>query len=322
MKNILLILLFVFSAPAFAAQHMAAAPVAEPLKGAVNTVGYAEKTPEATLEAIRKHYAKEFPTLKGDAFVDGSLNFNKGSAEYNQYMTARMSDEFDAPVGYAAAIAAGKSLWETPFTYVGKAWDAPYVKGMKFADCFPNGGKGAANQYPRVNQSTGKVITFEGALNKCLEDSGEKALNMGDMKTMGALTLYPRSLSNGERIKIEVKTDADKAAFNRGKEVFYGRVGNFEQACAHCHIQKAGNLARTEELSPVIGQAAHWPVFRMDRATDGVQLISLQKRYEGCQRSTQVEKPIKPGSDASNDLEYFHTYLSTGLPFSSGIFRK
>ncbi len=306
MKNILVILLFAFSASAFAAEKT----------GPVNTVGYAEKTPEATLKAIQDHFKKDFPAkgyaeIQGDAYVNGSLNFNKGSVQYSKFMSDRMAEGFDAPVGYNEAIAVSKKLWE-----------APFANGKKFSDCFANGGKGAANQYPRVNQTSGKVETFEGALNKCLVANGEKALDFGDMKAMGALTLAPRKLSDGERINIVVNTDAEKAAFNRGKEIFYGRLGKFEQTCAHCHIQKAGNLARTEELSPVIGQAAHWPVFRMDRATDGVAVITLQKRYEGCQNSVQVAKPIKPGSDASNDLEYFHTYLSTGLPFSSGIFRK
>ena len=144
------------------------------------------------------------------------------------------------------------------------------------------------------------------------------------MKTMGALSIVARRLSDGERIKMVIDSPAELAAFNRGKEIFYGRVGKFEQACAHCHIQKAAKVARTEELSPVIGQAAHFPVFRIDKKTDGVHVITLHKRYEGCQNSTAVDKKeqIKPGSDQSSDLEYFHTYISNGMPLSAGVFRK
>ncbi|HQS57655.1 MAG: sulfur oxidation c-type cytochrome SoxA [Gallionellales bacterium 35-53-114] len=302
MKNIKLVLLLAFCLPAMA--------IAE----GVNTAGYSEKTPEATLKAIHTLFSKEFsPDIKGDNWVKGSMNFNKGSEEYNKLMTARMNDDFDQPVGYPEAMAAGKKLWETPF-----------ANGKKMADCFAKGGKGAANDYPRVNAATGKVEVFEHALNKCRTDNGEKALDYGDMKTMGALSIVARRLSDGERIKIEVKTDAEKAAFNRGKEIFYGRVGKFEQACAHCHIQKAGKIARTEDLSPIIGQAAHFPVFRIHKATDGVHVITLHKRYQGCQNSTAVDKKlqIKPGSDQSSDLEYFHTYISNGLPLSAGVFRK
>lgn len=298
MKNFILVLLLAFSVPAFAGSS-------------VITAGEAEATAADTLKAIQKHYKENFSEIKGDAFVDGSMNFSKGSREYNKFWTDRMNDGFDQPESYAQAIEAGKKLWNTPF-----------ANGKKFADCFPNGGKNAANDYPKVDQASGKVLTFEGALNQCLVSNNEKPLEYKDMKTMGALSVVGRQLSDGARIKMEVKTDADKAAFARGKAIFYGRFGKAEQACAHCHIQQAGKVARTEELSPSIGQAAHFPVFRLDKATDGLSLITLHQRYFGCQKNTLVADPIKQGSAESNDLEYFHTYLSNGLPLKTGVFRK
>lgn len=297
MKKITLVLLLAFSLPAFA----------EP----VITAGYEAKTPEATLKDIQQFFHQKFPEVKGDAFVDGALNFNPGSKESNKYWTDRMNDSFDQPEGYGKSEAAGKKLWTTPF-----------ANGKTFASCFANGGKGAANDYPRVDAASGKVLTFEGALNKCLTDNGEKPLDYGDMKTMGALSVHARHLSDGMRINIQVKTDKELAAFNRGKEIFYGRTGTADQSCASCHIQHAGDTARTEELSPVIGQTAHFPVYRLDKKSDGLKLVSLHDRYQGCQKSTGVEKPIKEGSDASNDMEYFHTYISNGMPLSTGVMRK
>jgi sulfur-oxidizing protein SoxA len=296
MKNLLVILLLAFSLPAIA--------------DSVKTAGESETTPEATLKAIQAHFAKEIPGVKGDDFVNGSLNFSQGSRDYNAFMTARMGDNFDPVPGYSETMAAGKKLWEKPFS-----------NGKTFAECLSNG-KGVAANYPMVDAATGKVVTFEGAMNKCLVDGGEKPLAYNDMKTMGALSVYAHKMSEGKRIKMEVKTDAEKDAFARGKAIFYGRVGDFEQACAHCHIQKVSKIARTEDLSPVIGQAAHWPTFRLDKATDGVGIITLQQRYFGCQKNTRVKDPIKPGSEASNDLQYFHTYLSNGLTMKPGVFRK
>lgn len=296
MKNIALVLLLAFSLPV----------MAEP----VNTAGLSEPTAQATLKAIQDHFKKTMPEVKGDAFVEGSMNFSKVSKEYNNFWMLRFVDEIDQPEEYAKAMASGKKLWETPF-----------ANGKTFASCFPNGGKNAAVAYPMVDAS-GKVITFEKALNTCRETNGEKALDYGDMHTMGALSIIARQLSNGARIKMEVKTDAEKAAFARGKALFYGRFGKAEQACASCHIQHAGDVARTEELSPVIGHAAHFPVFRPNKATGDLGVITLQKRYEGCQKNTLVADPIKPGSEASNDLEYFHTYISNTMPLSTGVFRK
>jgi len=298
MKKFILVLLLAFSLPAFADSR-------------IETAGEAAKTAPETLKAIQRHFKEVSPQIKGDAFVDGAMNYSRGSKQYNKMWMDRMHDDFDQPESYAAAMAAGKKLWETPF-----------ANGKTFASCFPDGGKGAAAQYPRVDAATGKVLTFENALNQCLVSNNEKPLAYGDMKTMGAMSIIARGLSDGYRIKMAVKTDAEKAAFERGKAIFYTRVGKLEQACAHCHIKHAGNIARTEELSPVLGQAAHFPVFRPNKATADLEVVTLHKRYAGCQKNTQVEKPIKPGSDESNDLEYFHTYLSNGMPLSTGVFRK
>ena len=298
MKKITLVLLLAFCMPAFA----------EP----VITYGYEAKTPEATLKAIKDAFHKKFPELKGDAFVDGSLNFNPGSRESNIFWTARMNDSFDQPEGYPEAEAMGKKLWETPF-----------ANGKTMASCFAHGGKGAANDYPKVDEKSGKVTTFELALNDCRVANGEKPLDYDDMKKgMGPLSVHARHMSDGMRINMKIDTPAELAAFNRGKEIFYGRVGSADQSCASCHIQHAGDTARTEELSPAIGQAAHFPVYRLDKGTGGLTLVTLHHRYKGCQKNTGVEKPIKEGSDASNDLEYFHTYISQSLPLSTGVMRK
>lgn len=297
MKNFILVLLLAFSFPAFA-------------DSAIETAGEAAKTAPETLKAIQRHFKETAPHIKGDAFVDGAMNYSRGSKQYNKMWMDRMQDDFDQPETYAAAMAEGKRLWETPF-----------ANGKTFASCFRKGGKGAAAEYPRVGAS-GKVETFENALNLCLIANNEKPLDFDDMKTMGALSIVARKLSNGHRIKMKVTTDAEKAAFARGKSIFYTRVGKLEQACAHCHIQHAGQTARTEELSPVIGQAAHFPVFRPNKVTGDLAVVTLQNRYKGCQKNTQVEHPIKPGSDESNDLEYFHTYISNGMPLSTGVFRK
>jgi sulfur-oxidizing protein SoxA len=297
MKKITLVLLLAFSLPA----------LAEP----VLTVGYEEKTPEATLKALQDYFHKKSPEIKGDAFVDGSMNYSEGERQYDKFMMDRMQGDFDQPEGYPEVMSLGKKQWETPF-----------ANGKTMASCFAHGGKGAANDYPKVDEKTGKVITFERALNDCRVANGEKPLDYDDMKKgVGPMSIVARHLSDGMRINMKIDTPAELAAFNRGKEVFYGRTGAADQSCASCHIQHAGDIARTEDLSPVIGQATHFPVFR-GNGDNGVKLITLQNRYEGCQKSTGVDKPMKPNSDESNDLEYFHTYISNGLPLSTGVFRK
>jgi hypothetical protein len=75
MKKITLVLLLAFSLPA----------LAEP----VLTVGYEEKTPEATLKALQDYFHKKSPEIKGDAFVDGSMNYSEGERQIHDGSYAR-----------------------------------------------------------------------------------------------------------------------------------------------------------------------------------------------------------------------------------------
>jgi len=297
MKASALFLILSFSLTAFAGE-------------VVHTAGESETTAAATLAALRAYYQVTIPDVKGDAFVDGALNFNAGARQYNDFWEKRFKDDFDQPDEYRQAFADGKTLWDKPFS-----------DGKSFSDCFPDGGRGAAAGYPKVDNH-GAVVTFERALNLCLEMHHEQPLAYDNMKTMGALSLYARRLSDGARIHIEVKTKAEEAAFNRGKMLYYTRLGQLGMSCASCHIQQAGKTLRSEELSPVIGQEAHFPVFRPNRETAQLSVVTLQVRFQGCQKNVKVAQPFALNSAELNDLEYFHTYLSNGLPLHSGAFRK
>jgi sulfur-oxidizing protein SoxA len=87
-------------------------------------------------------------------------------------------------------------------------------------------------------------------------------------------------------------------------------------SCSSCHLDNAGKILRTEILSPVVGQATHWPAFR-----GGDNLTTLQARYRRCMEQVKAE-PFALGSDEFNNLEYFHSYLSNGLPMRASVFRK
>lgn len=253
--------------------------------------------PEDDRKEIVNFYQKKFPNVKYEDYVYGALALDKGSkAQYEAIM------EFPP---FDSVLDKGKAMW-----------DKPFKNGKTFASCFPNGGKNVAGNYPYFDEASGKVVTFEAAINKCLRDNGEAEFKYGDVPTMGTLTAYARTLSDG--MKMNVKVDGPKAlaAYEAGKKHFYTRRGQLNFACATCHIDNGGNMVRNEILSPALGQATHWPVFR-----GGDNLVTLQTRYKGC--NTQVRAvPFSEGSDEYNNLEYFHSYLSNGLPVKASVFRK
>lgn len=197
-----------------------------------------------------------------------------------------------------------------------KMWDTPFKSGKRYADCFPNGGKQIAGTYPMFDEAKGKVVTLQDAINNCRVANGEEAYKLGDMKTMGVLTSYMRTLSDGMLMNVKVEGPRAMAAYEDGKKTFYSRKGQLNFACASCHVQNGGTRLRSELISPAIGQAVHWPVFR-----GGETLVTLQQRYTGCFKQVRAVPPPQ-GGETMNNLEYFHSALSNGMPMKASVFRK
>lgn len=257
----------------------------------------ANATPEQDRQSLVKYYTNKYPDIKLDKYVYGALIFDQDSmAQYNSIM--------DFPP-FGTVVDQGHKMWETPFK-----------NGKTYASCFPNGGKNVAGNYPYFDDKTGKVVTFEMAINQCRTANDEAAYKENDVATMGTLVSYARTLSDGMLMNIKVNGPAAQAAYDNGKKEFYSRRGQLGFSCASCHVYNAGNHLRSELLSPAIGQATHWPVFR-----GGDNLVTLQMRYVGCNKQVRAV-PFAVGSEEYNDLEYFHSYISNGLPMKASVFRK
>jgi sulfur-oxidizing protein SoxA len=263
------------------------------LGGAANIMA----APEQDRQDLIKFYTTKYPNVKVDDYVYGALAFDADAkAQYDAIM------EFPP---YEKFLEDGRKMWETPLK-----------SGKKYADCLPNGGKQIAGNYPYFDDKAGKVVTLEDAINACRVANGEEAYKLGDVKTIGTLTAYMRTLSDGMLMNVKVEGPKALAAYEDGKKTFYTRTGQLNFSCATCHVQNAGVKLRSELLSMAVGHAVHWPVFR-----GGDSLVTLQTRYSGCFRSVR-HVPDAIGSTKFNNLEYFHSYLSNGLPLKASVFRK
>ncbi|HRH82507.1 MAG TPA: sulfur oxidation c-type cytochrome SoxA [Thiobacillaceae bacterium] len=256
-----------------------------------------QAAPEDDRMKLVKHFKDKYPDIKMDDYVFGALAFDPDAkSQYDSIM------EFPPYVG---ELEKGQKLWNTQFK-----------NGKTYADCLPNGGKMIAGNYPMFDEAKGKVVTFEDAINACRVANGEEAFKYDDKKTMGLVTAYGRTLSDGMKMNIKVEGAGAMKAFEDGKQTYYARAGQLNFSCANCHVDNAGNRLRSELLSPVLGQAVHWPVFR-----GGENLVTLQNCYEGCFKQVR-HVPDMPGSTRFNNLEYFHSYLSNGLEMKASVFRK
>lgn len=257
-----------------------------------------QASPEQDRLSMVKAVQKKFPAIKLDDYVYGALAFSPDAkAQYDSVMSF---PPFETEVDKGAL------LWETPFK-----------NGKRYADCFPRGGKNVVGDYPMFDPSMKKVVTFEMALNQCRTANGEVAYKHGDMNTMGLLTAYARTLSNGMKMNIKVEGKNALEAYEAGKRFFYERRGQLNFSCAGCHTSNVGSILRTEYMSMTPGQATHWPAFRGGDYT----LFTLHRRYAACNQLVRAA-PRELGGEEYNNLEYFHSYMSNGLPLEASVFRK
>jgi len=254
------------------------------------------KGPEDDRNALIKNYQQTFPEIKFDDYIYGALAMNPDAK--GQY------DDLMAFPPYAMDLDKGKKMWESPFK-----------NGKKFSSCFPNDGKNVAGNYPYFDNKASRVVTFENAINACLKANGEDELKYGD-KDMGLLTAYARSLSDGMKVNVKVDSADALAAYEKGKKYYETRNGQLNFSCKSCHVQSAGKFIRSDQLSMMIGQASHWPEFR-----GGTDIVTLQGRFKQCEKNVRA-KPKEANSEEYNNLEYYITYMSNGLPMQTPVFRK
>jgi sulfur-oxidizing protein SoxA len=259
-------------------------------------MAFAATANPATPESVRSELASR---LQQQLPGTGVSEYALGSAAFDPELRARAAENASAG---AAAVEAGRKLWTKKF-----------ANGRSLASCFPNGGRRIAANYPQYDPRLKKIITLETAINQCLKAHAQPLFDPVDPQTMGVVTAYARSLSNGQKIAVRVPAAAQEP-FEQGRRLYFTRMGQRNFACASCHVQSAGRRFDDAPLSPAIGQATHWPVIR-----DGVP-VTLQARIRECLQLMGAA-PFAVGSDELNHLEYFLAYASNGLPLSANPWR-
>lgn len=249
-------------------------------------------TPEQVRAEIAARLQQQLPGLATQDFAAGAAALDEGlRAQVEQNATAA-----------APLLEAGRKLWTAKFR-----------DGKSLAGCFPNAGRRIAGRYPQYDARVKRVVTLEMAINQCRKAHGETLFDPADPQTMGVVTAYVRSLSDGQKVAVRVPAAA-QAPFEDGRRIYFTRMGQRNFACASCHLQGAGRRYDDNVLSPALGQATHWPEVREGSA------LTLQSRIREC-LELMGAAPFAAGSDELNDLEYFLTYLSNGLPLSANPWR-
>ncbi|MCR9073930.1 MAG: sulfur oxidation c-type cytochrome SoxA [Alphaproteobacteria bacterium] len=215
------------------------------------------------------------------------------------------TDDFENPAMIFAEY--GEELWAT----------AEGETGKSCADCHGDASesmRGLRASMPRWHEGKDTLFTLEDHINWSREEHQKAKPWKWESQEMLAMTAYIGLQSRG--MPVAVKTDGKAAPwFEKGKELYYTRVGQLDMACAHCHENNYGNMIRADHLSQ--GQINGFPVYRLKWQGMG----SLHRRFKGCMDNIRAT-PYKRGSDEFTALELYLASRGQGLSVETPSLRN
>ena len=206
--------------------------------------------------------------------------------------------------------ARGEALW-------GQA-AGPKNASLKACDLGLGAGvvKGAVTQLPRYFADVGRVMDLESRLVHCMvtlqgakpsdftaatvfSREGQRASSVED------LVAYIYDESRGMKIAIPQQHGQEKAAYARGKEVFYFKGGPYDFSCASCHGEdnkriRLQDLPNLTKLKPAQDAFSQWPAYRVSQGA----VRTMQWRLYDCFRQQRFPE-LQYLSQTSIDLITF-----------------
>ncbi len=214
------------------------------------------------------------------------------------------ADDFENPA--MVAVEYGIELWETPAG----------TSNQSCADCHGDveSLKGLRANMPRWNEAKGKPESLEHIINASItEHQGADAWKW-ESAEMLAMTSLIGLQSRG--MPMTVQSDGPMSEWvEKGKGLYYQRVGQLDMSCSQCHEDNYGNMIRADHLSQ--GNINGFPTYRFKWQGLG----SLHRRFSGCMKNIRAT-PFKRGSDEFVALEAYLAWRGAGLGIETPAVRN
>ncbi len=174
--------------------------------------------------------------------------------------------------------------------------------------------KGVRAGYPKWNAKAKKPFAIEHQINECrTEQMGAEAWKWESDQMLGMTALIGLQ-SRG--LPVKVQTDGEmKSWWEKGKELYYTRVGQLDMSCANCHEDNTGKMIRADHLSQ--GHINGFPLYRSKWQKVG----SIHRRFSGCMKNIRAT-PYKRGSDEFTALELYVASRGMGLSVETPAVRQ
>ncbi len=220
-------------------------------------------------------------------------------------MQEMQDDEFTNPG--MLTVEAGRELFSQPG-----------LNGQACADCHGADGErinpGRIAAYPIYDQERQQVLTLRAQIDACRDERLEEFPEPYESQDLLALETFVRYLARGEPVQVDIQGPLAEH-FERGRELFETRLGQFNFSCAHCHQVYPGFRLRSQTLSQ--GHSNAFPAYRI---TPG-RVVGLHRKFIDCFITLRAE-PYPVGSQEFIDLEVYSTARGNGLPIETPGIRR
>lgn len=228
--------------------------------------------------------------------------------------------------GYAFQSAQTQALQDDPFANPGYLWldlgrglfqQPPSANGSSCADCHGADGedlRGAATRYPAYDPSSRQLINIEQRINRCRTQQQQTKALPYESDELLALTAFVAHLSKGMPFAVTIGGPA-RPFFEAGRAYYYGRRGQLNLACHHCHEYNAGRMLRGDRLSQ--GHGNGYPAYRLEWQTLG----SLHRRLRFCNTGVRAQA-FDYGAAEYVNLELFLVWRAARLPIETPAVRR
>jgi sulfur-oxidizing protein SoxA len=200
----------------------------------------------------------------------------------------------------------GAALWNRPEGATGKSCAACHGEPATMA--------GVAARYPAFDAGAGRLLNLEARIQDCRAVRQAGAPLAYESDDLLALTALVAHQSRGRPLAVRIDGPA-RAAFERGRALYYQRQGQLDLSCANCHEQNWGRRLRSETISQ--GHPNGYPIYRLEWQGVG----SLHRRFRSCFQGVRAEAPA-PGGDEAIALELFLVWRAETLPLETPGIRR
>jgi len=228
-----------------------------------------------------------------------------GSEFQSAEVRALQADDFANPM--SLWISRGEALWKEPRGAAGKSCESCHGEAA-------NAMKGVTARYPRWDPALKRVVNVEERIQACSEGAQGAGRFGNPSDELVGLSAYIALQSRGLPMSVSIDGPA-RGAFERGRSLYFTRIGQMNLACTHCHDANWGRRLYAETVSQ--GHPTGWPAYRNEWQHPG----TLERRLRACFFGVRAELPAYGDPDMIA-LELYLAWRAQGLSMEAPGVRR